>query len=42
MIYGWTWAVVALNRRRESQLVTAVTYAMESDSSAKIVGELLL
>jgi hypothetical protein len=42
MIYGWTWAVVALNRRRESQLVTAVTHAMESDSSAKIVCELLL
>ncbi|MGD0548439.1 MAG: hypothetical protein ABR991_11505 [Terracidiphilus sp.] len=41
MIYGWTWSLVALNRRRESQLLTAVTHAMESDRSAKIVGELL-
>jgi hypothetical protein len=41
MAYGWTWALVALNRRRESQLITAVTHAMESDRSAKIVGELL-
>jgi hypothetical protein len=41
MIYGWTWVVVALNRRRELQLVTAVTHAMESDRSAKIMGELL-
>jgi len=41
MIYGWTWAAVAINRQRESQLVTAVTHAMESDGSAKIVCELL-
>jgi hypothetical protein len=41
MIYGWTWAIVAINRRPESQLIMAVTHAMESDQSAKIVSEVL-
>jgi hypothetical protein len=41
MIYGWAWAVVALNRRSESQLVAAVAHAMESDKSSRIVGDLL-
>jgi hypothetical protein len=41
MIYGWTWGLVTFNRRFESQLIRAATYAMESDKSAKIVGELL-
>jgi hypothetical protein len=41
MIYGWTWVGVALNRRAEAQLVSAVFHAMESDRSAKITSELL-
>jgi hypothetical protein len=41
MIYGWAWAIVALSRRSESQLILAVTHAMESDKSAGIVGDLL-
>jgi len=41
IIYGWVWAIVALNRRSESQLIMAVTQAMEGDKSARIVGDLL-
>jgi hypothetical protein len=40
-IYGWTWWVVLLNRSAEDQLVRAVFHAMDSEQSAKIVGELL-
>jgi hypothetical protein len=41
MIYGWTWVLVTLNRRSDSQLIAAVTHAMESEKSSKIVGELM-
>ncbi len=41
MIYGWTWTMVALNRRSEARLIRAIAHAMESDRSARIVNELL-
>jgi hypothetical protein len=41
MICGWTWGLVLLNRRAEERLVRALFHAMDSEQSAKIVGELL-
>jgi hypothetical protein len=41
MIYGWTWAGVFMSRKAEAQLLRAVSHAMASDQSAKIVVDLL-
>ena len=41
MIYGWAYAMVCFNNRTEIQLMMAIRHAMESESSAKIVKDLL-
>jgi hypothetical protein len=36
MIYGWTWALVAFNRRREAELVETLTKVLASSSAVRI------